>query len=281
MSYRMNFSSEDIDRIVLMYSESSMSCRDISIIFGCGKNTIRSVLINKGVSFDRNAKIAAKSIGRPSARKGATHSDETKLKMSESAKGNTKCVGRVLSEETKAKISEAHKGKKLSPESIAKRTATLAARHKKAEKPAKPRKAVGLPVAEREARSQVRGLIKRLIRRVVNLTGKKKASRSFEMLGYSQAELRYRIESQFYGEMSWENRSSFHIDHIVPVVAFIEHGITDTKIINSLCNLRPMSPKENQLKSDKYDRSNFQSDLDRIIAFNSAGEIDMRKVEIA
>jgi len=45
------------------------------------------------------------------AKQGTTHSEETKRKMSESLKGNTNGLGRTLSEETRQKISQATKGR--------------------------------------------------------------------------------------------------------------------------------------------------------------------------
>ena len=45
---------------------------------------------------------------------GKNHTEKTKEKMSQSAKGNQNCLGRILSEETKLKISASHKGKILS-----------------------------------------------------------------------------------------------------------------------------------------------------------------------
>jgi len=47
---------------------------------------------------------------------GKTHSEETKKKMSISAKGNKNCLGRNLSEESKQKIREKHIGKFVSEE---------------------------------------------------------------------------------------------------------------------------------------------------------------------
>ena len=44
---------------------------------------------------------------------GKNHTEKTKEKMSQSAKGNQNCLGRILSEETKLKISASHKGKIL------------------------------------------------------------------------------------------------------------------------------------------------------------------------
>jgi group I intron endonuclease len=45
---------------------------------------------------------------------GKNHTEKTKEKMSQSAKGNQNCLGRILSEKTKLKISASHKGKILS-----------------------------------------------------------------------------------------------------------------------------------------------------------------------
>jgi len=47
---------------------------------------------------------------------GAIRSEETRIKMSETLKGNTRWLGKIHSEETKRKISEATKGKILSEE---------------------------------------------------------------------------------------------------------------------------------------------------------------------
>ena len=47
------------------------------------------------------------------------------------------------------------------------------------------------------------------------------------------------------------------IDHIFPIKAFVEHGITDMSIINSLDNLQPLLLSENISKSDKYCEKDF------------------------
>jgi group I intron endonuclease len=51
---------------------------------------------------------------------GLKHTEETKAKISECLKGNTRCLGRELSDESRAKISAARKGQKLSEEHKAK-----------------------------------------------------------------------------------------------------------------------------------------------------------------
>lgn len=56
--------------------------------------------------------------------------------------------------------------------------------------------------------------------------------------------------------MTWDNT---HIDHIIPVKAFVENGITDPRVVNHLSNLRPMLASENLSKSWKYDIDEFEA----------------------
>lgn len=70
-------------------------------------------------------------------------------------------------------------------------------------------------------------------------------------LGYSGYELMVHIERQFVGGMSWDNRSKWHIDHIVPISQLLAEGVTDPAVINCLSNLRPVWAKENLQKGAK------------------------------
>lgn len=73
-----------------------------------------------------------------------------------------------------------------------------------------------------------------------------------EIIGYTQDEFIHHIESQFEDGMTWDRRSEFHIDHIKPIKAFIDEGVTDIKIINALSNLQPLWAKDNMSKGAKY-----------------------------
>lgn len=64
------------------------------------------------------------SYGKPSHMLGKKHTEETRKKLSDAAKGKKSRLGAVLSEETKRKISESQKGKKHSEETKAKMRAT-------------------------------------------------------------------------------------------------------------------------------------------------------------
>ena len=87
--------------------------------------------------------------------------------------------------------------------------------------------------------------------RVMQQLRAKKYASTFDMLGYTPSEFRAHIEKQFQRGMSWENRSEWHVDHIIPVAKFIADGITDPAKINHLANLRPIWAKENRKKSKK------------------------------
>ncbi|WWQ70827.1 hypothetical protein YGAWVPHU_CDS0105 [Salmonella phage SeKF_13] len=72
------------------------------------------------------------------------------------------------------------------------------------------------------------------------------------LCGYSQVEFILHIESTFKEGMSWENRSEWHIDHILPVAWFKEQGVTDIKVINALSNLRAEWASDNFSKGRNF-----------------------------
>lgn len=95
-----------------------------------------------------------------------------------------------------------------------------------------------------------------MIHNVLRATGKKKKTKSREMLGYDVRELFAHIESH----PNWPTvrDGNWHIDHIFPVTAFLDYGITDPAIINCLENLQPMAEFDNLSKCDNYDRKEFE-----------------------
>lgn len=94
---------------------------------------------------------------------------------------------------------------------------------------------------------------RKMVERVLSLTGERKAKRTFEILGYGKEDLVAHIESLFEDGMSWDNKGEWHIDHIVPVSELVSLGVTDPKKINALNNLRPMWASENLSKGDKFE----------------------------
>ncbi len=95
----------------------------------------------------------------------------------------------------------------------------------------------------------------KLITMSLQATGRVKNKKTAELLGYDYKILQKHISSY----PDWEKLKceKWHIDHIYPIKAFVEHGISDLKLINSLDNLRPMERSENCRKSSKYSKEEF------------------------
>lgn len=73
-----------------------------------------------------------------------------------------------------------------------------------------------------------------------------KRSATFDLLGYTPADLVAHFERQFVDGMSWDNRHLWHIDHITP----ISTARTEADVIrlNQLSNLRPLWATDNMRK---------------------------------
>lgn len=77
----------------------------------------------------------------------------------------------------------------------------------------------------------------------------KKKSKTEEILGCSFVEFKQYIESKFLNGMTWENRSDWHLDHIVPQ----SFATTEKEIImlNHYTNFQPLWSKDNLNKSSR------------------------------
>lgn len=91
---------------------------------------------------------------------------------------------------------------------------------------------------------------------LLNINEKKK-DKSHKILGYTIRNLIDHIENH----SNWPNvkNKKWHLDHIFPIKAFIDYGVTDLKIINCLENLQPLSDIENTSKGCKYDKAKFEN----------------------
>ena len=97
-------------------------------------------------------------------------------------------------------------------------------------------------------RSNLRGRLRKR-----NTTGR--GGKTFDLLGYTPADLIKRMESQFTDGMSWENMSEWHIDHIRPVASF-NYDSTDHpefKECWALENLQPMWKLDNLSKGSLWE----------------------------
>lgn len=74
-----------------------------------------------------------------------------------------------------------------------------------------------------------------------------------ELVGFSVFDLAIHLERQFLPGMSWDNRSLWHIDHIVPLASFKFTSVGDPEFRAAwaLTNLRPLWKAENLAKNDQ------------------------------
>jgi hypothetical protein len=108
---------------------------------------------------------------------------------------------------------------------------------------------------EKKLKDKFRKKCYKALQSSLDAVGREKVGRTSDMLGYGPKELREHIEQH----PNWDNvkDGSWHLDHIFPIEAFVEHNIKDIRLINSLSNLQPLGQKENNEKSSKYDKKLF------------------------
>lgn len=235
-----NLSLEEKIKVCSELYQRGLSTRDIQAQTGIGKSSIPSYLRAAGVVLDGAARTSAKMIGKPGHRKGSTHTAEARQKISTARKGKPTTSGQIRTPEQRERMRQAQlicgaKRKLIRTQPVLFRRAP------------NPR----LTSEERATRRYVRAASKQMLRRILTMSRVRKDTQTEKLLGYSKIELRHHLESKFKPGMSWANRDSFHIDHIVPVADFFRRGIYDPTVINALSNLQPLTPAENRVKSDR------------------------------
>ena len=76
-----------------------------------------------------------------------------------------------------------------------------------------------------------------------------KKNKTFDIVGCSPLQLREYIEKQFVNGMNWENRSSWHIDHIIPLSS--ANNEEELYKLFHYTNLQPLWAEDNLKKSNK------------------------------
>lgn len=84
--------------------------------------------------------------------------------------------------------------------------------------------------------------------------GSKAGRRTFDLLGYTAADLKAHLERQFLPGMTWENHGRWHIDHRVPLSSFAYEtpDCPNFKAAWALTNLQPLWAKDNLQKHAKH-----------------------------
>lgn len=91
----------------------------------------------------------------------------------------------------------------------------------------------------------------------LNAFSLKKLKRTHLLLGYTAQQLREHIEQHPNWKFLFNDK--WHLDHIFPIQAFVDYGISDIKLINRLDNLQPLSVRDNLKKHDDYDKKDFEN----------------------
>ena len=83
-----------------------------------------------------------------------------------------------------------------------------------------------------------------------NRIGKSKPALTEELLGCAWEKAKAYIEKQFAPGMSWENRSEWHIDHVIPLASAYDEYTT--MMLCHFTNLKPLWKRENSSKNDAW-----------------------------
>jgi len=94
-----------------------------------------------------------------------------------------------------------------------------------------------------------------MLDRCLGQIGTDKQDHAHKILGFTPLELQAHIQSH----PNWNDikDNDWHVDHIFPIIAFIEHGIKDIKLMCCLDNLQPLKSKDNLHKNKMYDKQKF------------------------
>lgn len=86
-----------------------------------------------------------------------------------------------------------------------------------------------------------------------SLRGRKDGRKWQDLVGFSLSDLMLHLERQFLPGMTWENRSEWHVDHIVPLSSFKFTNPDDAEFRAAwaLTNLRPFWAADNLKKHAK------------------------------
>ncbi len=92
------------------------------------------------------------------------------------------------------------------------------------------------------------GRLRATLNRAFRRNWARKSRKSMELLGCSVEEAKRHIESQFTGAMNWDDRRSFVIDHVIPVVAFDLTDDEEASWAGNWRNLQPLTRHDNAVK---------------------------------
>lgn len=105
-----------------------------------------------------------------------------------------------------------------------------------------------------------------ILQRTLKYINQNKTDRTYKLLGFTTNQLK----NKFISFKKWNiiKEQNWHIDHIIPIKAFVEYGVDDLKIINHLTNLQPLDKETNIQKSDKYRKKDLHKYMQNFPEWN-------------
>jgi hypothetical protein len=108
-------------------------------------------------------------------------------------------------------------------------------------------------LANKRATDQLFKLKELLRSRLRNaLEGKKKSDRAVNLVGCSLEDLKAHLESTFQEGMTWANQGEWHVDHILPCVAFDLEDPVEQRACFYYKNLQALWKVDNSRKGGRY-----------------------------
>jgi len=223
---RKEFSEEELNKIIKMYTEEYKGTPTICQEFNCSKAIINRVLRENGIKLG------------PSGRKWTGGKEVADKKWREKNKEKLDQYHKEWSEKNREHRKEYHKEW----------------REKNKEYYQKYRRDYEKTKKDSDPKYRLASYTRTAIYTCLKERNVSKYSNTFDLLPYTLEELVYRLESQFKDGMTWENYGEWHVDHIKPMSSFNFESPEDESFQEcwSLGNLQPLWSKDNLSKGAKY-----------------------------
>ena len=225
---RKEFSQEEINKIIKLYTEEYKGTPSISEEFNVCKAVINRILRENGIELGPSGR---KWIG---GKEMSTKKYHSKPEVKERKSKNHK----QWSEKNREHLREYHKEWREENREYLNEYKRIYEKTKKDSDP-----------SYRLASYTRTAIYTCLKERNIN-----KYNNTFDLLPYTLEELINRLESQFKDGMTWDNYGQWHVDHIKPMNLFNFKHPTDNEFQEcwSLDNLQPLWSQENLSKGSRY-----------------------------
>ena len=111
---------------------------------------------------------------------------------------------------------------------------------------------------------KIKNFCRNLLHITLQTTKQNKVCRTEKILGYSKQQLLEHLQKDPHYDDWVEDSNTWHIDHIIPIKAFVEHNVIDPTTINSLNNLRIIHKVKNWAKNATYNEKDFTNYINSI-----------------